>query len=135
LRASGHDKEDPGFWIFQRLPCLVLLEMSVLDALSISSNPLDGDDALSLIQKPGRGGKIRKEEKRNNPHQRARRSKDQENVHPPRQACGDVTDSIANQPAEHCGNAVRAVVRFKAKWLFRARIPHAHDQNETGIYS
>ena len=92
------------------MPCLILLEMPVLDALSVPGNAFDGNDALTLRQEVGCGREIREEKKRDNSHQCAGRPKDQENVHPTRQACGDVADSVADQSAKHCCNAVRAVV-------------------------
>ena len=53
---SGHsqNEENPSLGVGNSLPGLVDLEVVVLDTLSVGSNSLDGDGALSLVKEPCR---------------------------------------------------------------------------------
>lgn len=109
--------------------------MVVLNALSIGCHTADGDLTLAVCEKLCRRGLIRKDNKGDNTPRNRESSKDDENVHPLLETGCDMSDCVTNQSAEHCCNAISAIIRFKSKWLFGCCIPHGHYQDEARIDS
>ena len=96
LSANSHHEEDPCLGVFDCLPCLVGLEMMVLDTLSIGRYTTDGYLTLAFCEKFRSGGTIREEEKGHDSPRDRDRSKDQEHVHPLLEAGFDMPDCVAD---------------------------------------
>jgi hypothetical protein len=133
LSGDRKNKEDPGLRISQRLPELIDLEVVVLDTLPVGSHSLHCDSALALSQEFRSRWQIREEEQRCNSGEQGQRSEDEEHIHPPSQAACDVADRVANESTEHGGDSVGAVVDLQAQRLLLGRVPHRHDQDESGV--
>ena len=83
LSANGHNEQDPGFGVAERLPHLVDLEMLVLDTLPIGSHPIHSHRPLPFAQESCCGWRIWEKDKGHHASGNAARSEYQEHIHPP----------------------------------------------------
>lgn len=134
LCADSHDEEDPRFWIFDRLPCLIGLEMVIFDSLAVRCYAGNGDDTFGRREEFGCGRKIREKNKGDYAPEDGDGSEDQEDVHPFWETGGDVSDSVADETAKHGCDAVSTVVGFKAKGLLSGGVPHGHQEDKSRVY-
>lgn len=100
LSTDCHDEEDPGLGIFCRLNNLVFFEVSILHTLTVGRHPLHCDPPLRLRKEFCGRRQIRQNDQRDNSPNDRYRPKDKENVHPSLQTARNVTDGIADEPAE-----------------------------------
>ena len=115
------------------MPELIDLEDMVLDTLPVCGHSLHCDSTLALGQEFGTRWQIREEEQRCDSGDQGERSEDDEHIHPLGQAAIDVPDRVTKKSAEHRGDSVGAVVNIQTQRLLLGRVPHRHDQDESGV--
>jgi hypothetical protein len=99
----------------------------VFDTLPICGHTTDGYLTLALSEKYCGRREIWKDHKGHDAPCDRDGPEDQEHVHPLLEAGGDMSDGIANQTAEHGGDAIGTIVAFKPKRLLGGSVAHGHD--------
>ena len=117
LCANSHDEQNPGLGIIQRLPCLVHLEVFILDSLPVARNPFDSNPTLLLGKEFRCSRQVREKEQDHNPYYCACRAEYQEDIHPAGQPSLYMAYCVANQSAEHCCDAISAIIGSKPEGL------------------
>jgi hypothetical protein len=131
LSTYSHNKQDPCLWILQRLYQLILLEMGVLDSLSVGSHTLHSDISFSFGQEFCGRWYIGEEEENDDTPDDADAAEDDEDIHPAFEgAGGNVSNCVAQEATDHGCDAIGAVVCFEAEGLFSRGPPHALDSDQ-----